>query len=122
MEKPDVVGLAAAKEDVQLVIAQHALRPFALDKATDQIDDGRTVGTAIHQVANEDEATACGVAAVRGVSQTPQQCVKSVDFTVNIAKDVEGAVEKRAYQRRGHAGSFNVDNCRARSSRRRPGH
>ncbi|SRR5579883_964953 len=99
MEKPDIIGFAAAEEDVQLVIAQHALRPLAVHKSADTFEDGGTIRAAVYQVADEDETAAFGMAALGVVTKSLQQRNKGIDFAVNIANYVDGSVEERSYQR-----------------------
>jgi len=84
LEKPNVIGLATAQEDIQLVIAQHALCLLTVDEPANPFEDGRTVRPAVYQVANKDEAAAFGMTASRGVAQSLQQGVEGVDFLGNL--------------------------------------
>jgi hypothetical protein len=84
------------------VIAEHRLRSLRLDEPADHLDDGWTIGTAIHEVADENEAPALRVLPLAVVAQVAQDGEKCFDFAVDVAEDVEGAIEKRLYERSDH--------------------
>jgi hypothetical protein len=94
-EEPVVTLPPQAEECVQLVVTQNALRLARVEEAAQLADDPGAVRPPVSQVADEDEASTLRVAAVRAVAEVLHEGGQGVGLTVNVADDVERAVEKR---------------------------
>ena len=70
MKEPGVIVLVAAKEDVQLVVAQHTLRALIFHEPADPFDHRGTARPAIHQIADEDKTSPLRMSSVAVVSQS----------------------------------------------------
>jgi hypothetical protein len=90
------------QEDVQVVVAEDALRQVGIHKPLDYTDDGGAIGTTVGEVAKEDQPPALGVSVVFSVAEPSHQVVEGLDLTVDVSNDIYGAVEQRANKGRGH--------------------
>jgi hypothetical protein len=72
-KEPTVVVLAMAEQDVQIMVAQNALRPASFDEALDEIDDRWTIWATVSEVADEDEYSAIGMLSVVAVAKLCKQ-------------------------------------------------
>jgi hypothetical protein len=61
MKEPCVSVFGIPAQQVQLVVAEHALRPAAIAQLAHGVDDRGAVRAAVHQIADEDEPAAFGV-------------------------------------------------------------
>jgi hypothetical protein len=93
-KEPTIVVLAVAEQDVQIVIAQHTLGTTDFDKTLNEIDDGRAVGATVGQIADKDKSSAIGMLPAVAVAKVSEQRAERGDLAVEIANDVERAVEE----------------------------
>jgi hypothetical protein len=84
------VAVLAGLESVEFVIAQHSLGAAVVDKSANEAKDRRTIGATIAQIADEDRATALGMASGRFVSQATQKSAQCFDLAVNIPDNIDG--------------------------------
>ena len=94
IEVPAVAVLGLAEQHVELVIAEDALRPTALDPVHDEVEHGRAVRTPVAEVAHEHRATTLGVPAVGGVAEVPEQRPERLGLAVDVADQVQRSVEQ----------------------------
>jgi hypothetical protein len=82
------------EQDIEVVIAKHALCPASINKIANEINDCGAVRATVGQISNKDEASALEVCSVIAVAQMSQQRAQRADLTVDIAHDVERTVEE----------------------------
>jgi hypothetical protein len=70
------------------MIAHHALGKAACQKRFDKSNHGGTVGTAICQVAEKDEAPAIRVNTIE-IAEVIQQGAKGIDLAVNVGDHID---------------------------------
>jgi hypothetical protein len=92
-EEPGVAVLPLALQEVQLVVAQDALGQPPADQPRHQPDDGRAVGAAVGQVAEEHQAAPFGVGAA-AVAELAEQGAEGVDLAVDVGHHVHRPVEQ----------------------------
>jgi hypothetical protein len=93
-EEPVVVEFFMAQQNVQFVVAKDTLRLSGSDEFRDKVDNSRTVGTAVGQVAKKNEASACRVQSRRGVTQLMQRLAQGVQLSVDVPDNVDRAIEE----------------------------
>lgn len=71
--EPAVVVLPMVEQDIQVVVAKHALRPARFDKTLYEVHDCRAVGASISQVTNEDQSAAIGMLPITVIAQVTHQ-------------------------------------------------
>jgi hypothetical protein len=76
------------------VIAEQALRRAFVDHLADTLDHAGAVGSAVAEVADEDEAARLRVLAAPAVTEHAKQVFQRVDFAVDVADDVDRPVER----------------------------
>ena len=95
-EEPVVVVFFVAEQEIQVVVAQDALRQAVLDEPLDEGDHGGAIWATVGEVAHEDEPPPLGMGAVFPVAKTSQEAVEGVNLAVGIADDIDRAVEQLA--------------------------
>ena len=96
---PRIVVLPMAQQNIQIVIAKHALCPPRFHQHLNQPNDRRTIRPAIRQIANKHKPPALRVRAMRIVPEMPHEERKSLDFAMHIADDIDRAGEERLDER-----------------------
>ena len=92
---PSIVVLPMVQQDIQVVIAKHALGPPRFHQHLNQPNNRRTIRPAIRQIANKHKPPAIPVRAMRIVPEMLHEERKSLDFAMHIADDIDRAVEER---------------------------
>jgi hypothetical protein len=100
-EEPAVRFLGDPPQHVEFVIAEQALRRAFVDHLADTLDHAGAVGSAVAEVADEDEAARLRVLAAPAVTEHAKQVFQRVDFAVDVADDVDRPVEGAPDQGRG---------------------
>ena len=93
-EEPGVIVLLPPQEDVQVMVAEHALRPAMPHQVHYPAQHAHAVRAPIRQVAQEYQPPPLGMTAVGRVTQVPQQRLQRVDLAVNVAHDVNRPLEQ----------------------------
>ena len=83
------------QHDVQVVVSKYALRVATIDQFADEVDNGWAVWSSVGQVAQENKSSILAMTAILVVAQMSEKRAQGVNLAVDIAHDVERAVEKR---------------------------
>ena len=97
--EPSVAMLALLGQQVELVVAQDALRRALRHEVAHEAQHARGVRPTIHQVANEDKPPPVGMPAVAVVAEPVEEHVQRTRFAVDVADDVYRPSEERSDER-----------------------
>jgi hypothetical protein len=71
------------------VIPENALSSTAVDELHDFFNNGRTIRTAIYQVAKKYEVTALSMDTISVVAEPLEELLEHVELAMNVADDVQ---------------------------------
>jgi hypothetical protein len=71
------------------VVSENALSSTAVDELHDFFNNGRTIRTAIHQVAKKYEVTALRMRTIGVVAEPLQELLEHLGLTMYVADDVQ---------------------------------
>ena len=94
-KEPVVVVFAMSQQDIEVVVAEHAVRPFCLDQTLHQLDYSRAIGSPVGQVSGKHQPPRLRMGTVLGVAQPLEQGPQRLDFAMDIPHDIERAVGQR---------------------------
>jgi hypothetical protein len=98
IQEPAVSGLVGSTQDVEFVVAEDAEGILPVHEVADAFDDGRAIGAAIAEVADEDQFAVLGVIAVAVVAEAIHQGSEGVDLSVDVADDVDWTCRQCGYE------------------------
>jgi hypothetical protein len=98
IEEPAIPGLLRRAQDVQFVVSEDAQRVPSVHQIPHAFHDGGTVGTAVAEIADEDQPTSVGMMAVSVVPETIDECSEGVDFSVDVADDIDRSLREPSNQ------------------------
>ena len=93
IREPAISRLALAAQQIELMIAEQALRMPQPHECTHELDDRRTVGSAISEVTHEDESPALQMPPDLVVTESPQQFAQRSDLAVHVTDDIDGPLK-----------------------------
>jgi hypothetical protein len=93
MVEPAILVLGVVQQEVQVVVAEDALRSTILDKPFDQGDNPRAVWPTIRKVAQKDDLSALRVPAQLVVAQVSEECAEHLKLAMDIPDDIERTVK-----------------------------
>ena len=101
-EEPIVAVLAVAPQQVQFVVTHEALCQTRCQQGLHEAQHRHTLRTAVNEIADEHQPSTSGMNAFGVVTQALQQDLQRSEFTMNVADQIEWAVEKRSNQHELH--------------------
>jgi hypothetical protein len=93
-EIPGIIELSMAQQNIEIMIAKHALSPPHVDEPLNQSNDRRTIRPAIRQIADKHKPPPFSMRSIFVVTEMPHEERKHLDFAMHIADDIDRAVEE----------------------------
>ena len=93
IREPTVSLLGCTSEEIQLVIADQALRQVAFYPLLNKLDDPGTIRPSVAQIPNEDQTSTLWVPALRVIPKVLEQSLQRIKLSMNVPDNIEGSIE-----------------------------